>query len=115
MVYGMAMATAQEVMLQCWREMWLWDLNPIVRSLQIPVLDIRALKPNDKNPENTRAEYLKRLEDIDVPDTHHALFLHQTNHAVEGQRPEVFDRLVSEFIAGELPGDWRPQQMKDID
>ncbi|MFG0258102.1 MAG: alpha/beta fold hydrolase [Phycisphaerales bacterium JB043] len=112
MVYGMNMSTPKEVVLQCWREMWLWDLNPMLRSLQIPVLDIRALRSSDSDPENTRAQYLERLDDIGVPDSHHAVFLYDTRHAVEGQRPDVFDRLVAEFLEGETPSDWRPSSNK---
>lgn len=108
LVYGMGMATPKEVVLQCWREMWMWDLNPIVRELDVPLLDLRALRPNDPDPNATRTAYLARLESIGTPESHRPVFLFDTLHAIEGQRPLVFDDLVQRFLAGESTEDYVP-------
>ncbi len=108
LVYGMNMATPKEVVLQCWREMWMWDLNPAIRRLDVPLLDLQALKPNDPDQEQTRRDYLSRLKQVGVPDTHQAIFLYHTRHAIEGHRPEEFDRLVRAFLEGNEVSNFRP-------
>lgn len=107
LVYGMGMATPKEVVLQCWREMWMWDLNPILRAAPFPVLDLRALKPSDPDMDATRDAYLERIEAVGVPESHQVVFLYATRHAIEGQRPEVFDELVAAFLRGDALEDVR--------
>lgn len=104
--HGMFMATPKEVMLQYWRENSLVDTNRLVADLTTPVLDLQAVPTPSSAGDSVRAAYRDQLSRADAPSTFHTVFLGRTSHFVMEQRPELLDRMISEYLEGRLPEDY---------
>ena len=100
------MATPKEVVLQYWRENPLIDLTADLHQLKIPILDIKALRGDDQ--EEQRKQHLKDLATAEAPSHVRTVFLYDTRHFVMYHRPEVFDRLLTDSIAGRKVNDFMP-------
>lgn len=96
--HGSFLATDRGVMLQYWRENPLIDLTGFLKQLKIPILNLKALRGKDQ--EQQHAQHLKDLQTAGVPSQVQAVFLYETRHFLMDHRPEVFDRLLADFIAG---------------
>lgn len=96
--HGSFMATDRDVMLQYWRENLLIDLTGFVKQLKIPLLDLKALRGKDQQQQ--RAQHRKDLQTAGVPPQVQTVFLYETRHFLMDHRPEVFDRLLADFVAG---------------
>lgn len=104
--HGMFMATSRTALIQYWRENTLIDLTAETRQLKIPVLDLKALRGSE--PEAQRESHLEDLRAAELPPGVETVFLYDTSHFVMEHRPEVFDRLVADFLAGRELEDVRP-------
>lgn len=106
--HGWFMATDREAMIQYWWENMLEDRNPWLRELEGPYLDIRALRPWDEQPEETRRQAEETMAQIGTPSGYQRVFLYETPHFVMEERPELLDRLIADFVAGRPLQDFRP-------
>jgi pimeloyl-ACP methyl ester carboxylesterase len=112
--HGSFMATDRGVMLQYWRENPLIDLTGFLNQLRIPILDLKALRGKDQTQQRT--QHLKDLQAAGAPAQVRTVFLYETRHVLMDHRPEEFDRLLADFIAGgklpesiEAPGQTAPR------
>jgi len=106
--HGMFMATDRTSMLQYWRENFLIDFSDLLRTIDIPVLDVKAIRRRDKTPEQTRAKHLSSMKEAGAGRNVRTVFFYDTNHFVMEDRPELVDRVVADFIAGRPVSDFRP-------
>lgn len=107
MYHGWFMATDREAMMQYWRENLLDDGNAAFLSLDVPFLDVRAIRPWDETPEATIAGIEETIERIGPGPAYRRLILRDTPHFVMEERPELLDRIVADFLADRetvLPG-----------
>lgn len=96
--HGMFASTDRRVVVQYWRENVLRDLNPSLRRLRIPVLDLHAIGARVANVDSARTAYLTMMKTNGAPATARTVFLHRTSHFVHEHRPVLFDSLIAEFV-----------------
>lgn len=104
--HGMFMATDRTALLQYWRENLLIDLSAELRALKLPILDLRAIRGGDM--EHQRKQHLEVMAAERSPSNVKTVFLYDTSHFVMEHRPELFDRIVADFVAGREIQDFRP-------
>lgn len=106
--HGWFMATDREAMMQYWRENLLDDGNRAFRSLDVPFLDVRAIRPWDETPEETVAGIEETIEAIGPGPGYRRVLLYDTPHFIMEERPELLDRIVADFLAGREIDGFRP-------
>lgn len=108
--HGWFMATDPENMMQYWRENLLESRNKDFSSLKIPVLDVQAIRPWDDTPEETRKSTEESIAKVGTPDNYQLIFLYDTPHFIMEERPELLDRIITDFISGKKLEDFKPDQ-----
>lgn len=96
--HGWFMATPREVMLQYWRENSLLDLNPSLKALEMPVLDVKMISPAVADGDSARADRHDAWRRNGRPRRLQTIFLPQTRHFVMEERPAVLDSLMARFV-----------------
>lgn len=99
--HGMFMATDRVSMFQYWWENLLENRNPDFLALQIPVLDMQAIRPWTENQDSARAAYEEGLAEVGRPPGHRLVVFPRTRHWIHYERPEAFDRVLARFLRGE--------------
>lgn len=106
--HGSFMATSKDALLEYWRENMLADITSSVKNLQIPILDIKCLRGTDQ--EGQRKRHLEGLRQVGVPTHTRTIFFYNTTHFVMFHRPQEFDQIITDFIAGKEVKDFVPAQ-----
>ncbi len=96
--HGMFMATDRTSLIQYWRENLLIDLDAVFRALTIPVLDIQSFRGG--NFDEQRRRYEESIIAAGKPDGVKTVYLEDTGHFVMEHRPELFDRMIADYLAG---------------
>lgn len=97
----MFMATDRISMFQYWWENLLVDRNPEFLALEIPVLDLQAVRPWTENQDSARAAYVEGLDGVGRPPGHRLVFFPRTRHWIHYERPRLFDRVLERFVRDE--------------
>lgn len=106
--HGWFMATPLHVVLQYWQENALIDLNPVLRRVTIPILDVKAISPGVADPEKAAQQRHAAWQENGPLSDLKTVFLYGTGHHVLEQRPAVLDSLIAAFLRGEEVRDFRP-------
>ncbi len=106
--HGMFMGTSRVATFQYWRENMIKDLNPLLRGLDVPVLDVQAIAPTSSDPEGSRRAYEESLREDRLPASVRTVWAYETFHQMVEHRPDLVDRMVAEWLAGTAPADFRP-------
>lgn len=108
--HGWFMATDPEDMMQYWRENLLESRNKDFRNLSIPVLDVQAIRPWDKTPEETRKSTEESISEVGIPENYQLIFLYDTPHFIMEERPELLDQIIEDFLSGKRLTDFNPAE-----
>lgn len=94
------LATPRSVVFQYWRENLIRDLNPLLKTLQQPVLDLKAIPASDPDPAATRSRHLAALREAGAPASLTSVFFENTGHFVQEDRPQLLEDAIVAFLAG---------------
>ena len=108
--HGWFMATDPGDMMQYWRENLLENRNEDFRNLQTQVLDIKAIRPWDETPEDTRKTTEESINEVGPPKNYQLIFLYDTPHFIMEERPSLLDSIVTKFLNNEKLEDFRPKE-----
>ncbi len=107
--HGMFIGTGRTAVFQYWRENLIVDLNPILRNLRIPLLDVQVIGPTALDPEATRRGYEEQMAEVGPSDELRTVWVYETFHQILEHRPTLVDEMVATFLSGEVPSDFRPE------
>ena len=96
--HGWFMASDRVAMTQYWWENLIVDRNDWFRSLHMPVLDVKIIRGSDRTPEETRRQYASRINEVGPPERYRRIFVNGGTHFLMEAHPELFDRIVADFI-----------------
>lgn len=105
--HGMFMATDRSALLGYWSEGPYVSLNPLIRSLDIPILNLEALSKSFPDQEAARAARLEELESLGLGSRVQTAFFFRSGHFLMEEHPQALDRTIDAYLSGKT--------IKDVD
>lgn len=98
-LHGSFMATPKHVLHQYWRENIFIDLDALMKSVEVPMLDIQSF-PVLYDDGKAIEDYLKPFEEISAPDNLKHVYMYRTAHFIMQHRPNELNEIIEKFISG---------------